>query len=1768
MKEVAAKKSKLWLWLTLGAVALVAAAAVAIVLPMLGQGDGQTGTPAFYEVWWNLDGESFIAGSNTGLSNREPDSDGVYRLRFAGNGTVKEFTTVDKKLVNLIDAMAVVALELNGNEILDAQKPADLGYVVREGVYVQSVSSGTITCNSSVALNGMPIRVRISDALQVLDVRADVTQQGQTITPRDLEALDYVYTVADQEGKFTHVILAGRSPKGSVYWRASQQYSSANKETTREPDENGVYTLDFFCDGQLVELKCKDKAIVNKVDSTNRFTCHFALEFDEEGYVVKTKMSSLGIKGMIGCSNYVVTSLEEGVVTAVCMSGSEMGNEFAAEIDSGCLVYDVSKTAKSEGRQGRQVESLQVGDRVVIWTDVEGVPVLAYVTLRLTDTPAYFNMERKWSSYYKKTLREPDKNGWYYIELLKEGDSKPKTFKTKDRALVDAIDSRGDQTVGIIADGDVLTTVYEAECIFGYTNQGPRYVVNADGMVYSAMTYKTPGDVINGVVGADCKIYDVSGTGPLGAETQLRTGDLIIIHRNPQLETVRIYVTRRTMGVKYAYYNLNRQYDSEKQVTTREPDANGYYVFEMAHQGKQVTVKTKSKEMATKMDAFSPPAMGLVVKNGVVQYAFNPIQIAGAVRVAYFSYVTDIGADGTVTAETSTGKVSSFLPAKDCTYYNCSQVYTANRGETVSGIKKGDLITGYLNQYGEATVVFILSRETGTIAWNTQRKYNSAAGETTREPDADGWYVYELLLGSELKTVKTKDKAVASRIDSYDGAFGLVLKGEVVTNAVGVGSVKDVKSKGVTEWDVVELEGSKLTLKYTKPGSEEYTGKERKDTLAKNLKVYDVSPTAETYGKEVQLQPGDRVRTYINEKDQVLYAYVVYHATREKGTEGYCDHCGQNVHWEPWVGGSIAKADRHYYLNCDVTKGVAATLATRTATAYETVIDLNGKTVTIGGSRFVTVNDGQTLTMLDSVGGGTVNTVAGAANGGVFSVQAGAKLKLLGGTYHGIVNDDNKGSVLYVVAGGQVEVTGNTLIDGSGMTAAKGAGSAIYTSGNVTVSGGEVKGGSVGSGGSIYVNAGELNISGGKIHGGQAANYGDDIFVNNGETEVTVSGGEVSGQFQVSSAKTVTVSGTPKLGDLKLGSTVKLTLGALQSGADITVSAPGVFTETSASAATYAAYFHAKDAQQKVAAVGDVLTLIDKNCYYARCSHCNTDALWMPWKATITDSGHYFLEADVSRTVQYSPAGADMVLDLKGHSFTATNSRAVIVRDGIHFTLLNTGSAGKMVGGGAVNGGVFSVQAGGSLKLVDVTLQGEVGASNKGSVLYVVAGGTVEITGKTVIDGNGAIYTSGAVTLTDGTVKGESSVYVNDGSLTISGGQVTGLLHVENAQTVTVSGAPKLLNVKLVGAKLTLGDLSSGASIAVDAAGEFSVANPKAKSYLEAGNIFAFDTEKTVQVTDSGVLYIPAEEAPKCPHCNVALSDIDWQAWNAATAKETSGHYYLTGKTNRTSQFVPTAADVVLDLRGFDFVVTKANTRAFLINSGVTLTVLDTTGNGMVSGLRTTFGSAYNVQNGGVLNLYGGTAAAGYAATSGSVVYVQAGGALNIGGTAILDGSTVTTGSGTCSTVYAEGDVTISGGEIKGASAGSGGSVNMVSGNLTISGGTIHGGQAANYGDDIFVNNAETVVTVSGGEVSGQFQISGAKTVTVSGAPKLGNLKLGSTVQLTLGQLETDARIAVAALGAFTKENTNAKTYLDAGCFTCATAGKTMREENGTLIIE
>ena len=49
----------------------------------------------------------------------------------------------------------------------------------------------------------------------------------------------------------------------------------------------------------------------------------------------------------------------------------------------------------------------------------------------------------------------------------------------------------------------------------------------------------------NGLLSVDCKIWDVSGTGVLGAETTLQVGDIVYAMQAPSGEIINIYITKR-----------------------------------------------------------------------------------------------------------------------------------------------------------------------------------------------------------------------------------------------------------------------------------------------------------------------------------------------------------------------------------------------------------------------------------------------------------------------------------------------------------------------------------------------------------------------------------------------------------------------------------------------------------------------------------------------------------------------------------------------------------------------------------------------------------------------------------------------------------------------------------------------------------------------------------------------------------------------------------------------------------------------------------------------------------------------------------------------------------------------------------------------------------------------------------------------------------------------------------------------------------------------
>lgn len=1615
MKSEATKKSKLWLWLIIGVVvlALLGAGAIAAIL-MLGGNDGpavQTGGRP--ELYWNLDKERYPQDPETYLSTREAEADGLYYIRFAYNGDVVEYSTADKKLVNQIDRMKVMGLQVEDGTIVNVIDPIDFASEVGQALYIRSTEGNMVIANASIAMNGMTHRLEITELTEIYNV-SDWSDKnaGAKIDASVLQPMDCVAAFGNLDGELTHVFLYDQPAESKVYWRTERLYDSNTRKTTREPDANGVYSVEFFCDGETVTLKTKDESIVTLIDRKTRFVCHYGFTFDEEGYIATMEMSNLGIRGLLGCETYDITAIEGTTVTATNLTAvtGTANATFTTTVDEACPIYDVSLAAMSEDRLGKPVDSLQLGDRVVIWTDTDGKAILVYVMNRIVDVPAYFSQTRMYDAEKKETTRKPNGAGWYEIELLADGATEFKTYKTKDKALMTYLDSFGVRCVGLEVDGNKILRVYSPEAIFGFSSMiTNRFVVNASLPFIDVVPYGLPNKTTSGIVDANCKIINASGVGTVGKETELKVGDLIYTYRQPTGEICRIYVVRRTMGLGQLYWNLDRQWDKEAEKSTRVKSASGYYEFEVAYKGKIKTVKTKSWKLANELDSYSPGAVGLILNGSTITDVYDPINTAGGARAAHTYTVKSVKGGEAICTNEKTDY--TLVLAKDCVYYNCSAAHYDHKGEKTTGLKVGDMITAYTDLAGEAKVVFIYGRDVDKMYWNTSRMYSVSTGETTRLPDADGYYVYELAVDGKVQTFKTKKKEVANEIDKQTAGFGLLLKNGLICSVTGPDRVKGVKEKGAVGWDVIKVSGKTMTLQYTTPGSEEYTGKTKKITIASKGVVYDVSPTAEVFGAKANVKVGDRVCVYLDDNGKALYTFITYHSTHP--SEAPCAHCGgKTVHWEPWAGvtGFAAKGG-HYYLNADVEKFAVSIIGSDTEQG-DVVLDLNGKTLTTTGKRAFTVYKNDKLTILDSVGGGTIAaTGEDGANGGVLFASGGGQIRLLSGTVKLLESNATirYGGAVYVTGlesafimeggileGGKALRGGNIYSDASVILknatvkngyATQRGGNLFVLSGDCTVTDSQITGGvagtddAMGYGGNITTYGGKLTVTGTTVSGGTAKaghggnlwlyqdtkaalgsgtvitggsaknggniymlrggedpnflvptlNITDDALITGGTAEqgsgnlfvgggtvLNLAGGVIDGDAVLRSGAVTTVSGAPVVNvgasyGLFITSGTKLTLGQLTDGAAIYVNANGTFTEANDQAQTYLdqEYFISADAMELSVVDNALVAAIPEE----KCPHCGlamSQITWTPWKATITDSGHYYLDKLANRTVRYAPEGEDMVLDLRGLNFTTTNARGFQISK--NFTIIDTVGGGTITAGSdstALNGGVYSVLAGATLNLYGgnhVVVGSKSGS--KGSLAYVVAGGTLNISGDAVLDASavtngsgtvGAIHTSGTVVMDGGKLIGASagsggSIYVNGGSLeirggeifggqaanyggnifaltaatvTISGGEITGGVagksgadvFISENGGVTISGAPTIGQLHLGGgAILTCGEMTEGASVTVMATndGAISQKNDNLQIYLDATYFLAGNPEKLLEVVD-GVLYQKAK---------------------------------------------------------------------------------------------------------------------------------------------------------------------------------------------------------------------------------------------------------------------------------------------------------------------
>lgn len=330
-----------------------------------------------------------------------------------------------------------------------------------------------------------------------------------------------------------------------VYWRTKKYLDSKNNTTLRVPDENGVYTAQFYCDGEVVDVKFKDKTLVETVDSLTNATCHFGFVINEAGYAVKVISSAEASHTLLQCERYDITEInEDGSYKAAEIIKHKGEKVVEGVIGEDCKIYDISAVAKAEKAANRQLDGLQLHDRVCIWTDTNNNPVLIYVTSRRPDSPLYFNPDPQYDTTAKKTARTPNADGYYEIELLKAGETELQTYYVKTASIVNTIDRAADRCVGLKVDeSNIVEYVYDMESVLGQTYfcRG-YYVTDVTGYQVSCAlddSQKT------GIMTDSCKVWNVSDTGDFGAETELRVGDCIYAGRNPFSEIVNIYVISR-----------------------------------------------------------------------------------------------------------------------------------------------------------------------------------------------------------------------------------------------------------------------------------------------------------------------------------------------------------------------------------------------------------------------------------------------------------------------------------------------------------------------------------------------------------------------------------------------------------------------------------------------------------------------------------------------------------------------------------------------------------------------------------------------------------------------------------------------------------------------------------------------------------------------------------------------------------------------------------------------------------------------------------------------------------------------------------------------------------------------------------------------------------------------------------------------------------------------------------------------------------------------
>lgn len=447
------------------------------------------------------------------------------------------------------------------------------------------------------------------------------------------------------------------------------------------------------------------------------------------------------------------------------------------------------------------------------------------------------------------------------------------------------------------------------------------------------------------------------------------------------------------------------------------------------------------------------------------------------------------------------------------------------------------------------------------VAADTPLYYNLDF-ETDPAPDANGVYTFNFVTGTEKKAFTVTDQALAEQLVLLD-FMGLELDGERIT---GIIRMPDMPySRQAWNFYVQSIGGN--TVKLNALAS--FIGEEVMLKLPEGMPVYDITPTASQLGELTELKKNDCVSVIADANGELIFAYVTERpATPHEGLL-HCQHCDKEVEWMDWNSStSLPTGDGHFILLHDVKVSRETKVG-----KVKICLDLNGKTVSQAtyGERIYSLRAGGTMSIMDSVGGGTflpgTSGEDGLADRGLVIMVSDDKstFNLYGGTLDG-TNSRAMTATVISIKSGTFNMYGGTILGGTSYGVGA---SAITANGTFNMYGGKIvggkhtdgafKAGNPPAGGAIRV-LGTTTIYGGIIEGGDSHTKGGIIHLASDAKEAglvrlflkggTITGGTapVAGGIYAANFSTVIISGDPQVtgsenGNLVLAPNATLLIG-------------------------------------------------------------------------------------------------------------------------------------------------------------------------------------------------------------------------------------------------------------------------------------------------------------------------------------------------------------------------------------------------------------------------------------------------------------------------------------------------------------------------------------------------------------------------------------------------------------------------------------------------